>query len=104
MFNTVIINPYIAKVARPQLARRYLQIVGTAIVISAIICAVAFLFPEPFLWILGPKYQNLRAEVKWLMALSCLNYVSGVIWTIHSARRWIYWWVSELHPLTETTS
>lgn len=91
-FNAVIVNPYIARLARSYLVRRYLQIVGTATVISIAICVIAFLFPDPFLWILGPKYQNLRTEVSWLLAVSCLNYVGGVMWTIHSARKWIFWW------------
>jgi O-antigen/teichoic acid export membrane protein len=91
-FNAVIISPYIAKVARDHLARRYLQIIGTATVISIALCLAAFLFPDPLLWILGPKYQNLRTEVSWLVAVSCLNYVGGVMWTMHSSRKWIYWW------------
>lgn len=91
-FNAVIISPYIAKVARDHLARRYLQLVGTATIISIALCLAAFLFPDPLLWILGPKYQNLRVEVSWLVAASCLNYVGGVMWTMHSSRKWIYWW------------
>jgi O-antigen/teichoic acid export membrane protein len=93
-FNSVVISPYSAKVPRPNLARRYFQMVGTAALISAVICLGAFLFPEPFLWILGPRYQNLRREVGWAIAVSCVSYVGGVIWAIHSARKWIYWWVT----------
>jgi O-antigen/teichoic acid export membrane protein len=93
-FNSVVISPYSARVPRSHLARRYFQMVGAAVAISAVICLGAFLFPEPFLWILGPKYQNLRAEVGWAIAVSCVNYVGGVIWAIHSARKWIYWWVT----------
>lgn len=91
-FNAVIINPYIARVTRSYLVRRYLQIVGAATVVSISICVIGFVFPEPLLWILGSKYQNLRTEVSWLVAMSCLNYVGGVMWTIHSARKWIFWW------------
>jgi O-antigen/teichoic acid export membrane protein len=91
-FNAVIISPYIAKLTRANLARRYLKIVGTATIISTFLALSAFLFPDSFLWVLGPKYQNLRHEVSWLVAVSCLNYVGGVMWTIHSARKWIYWW------------
>jgi O-antigen/teichoic acid export membrane protein len=91
-FNAVIVNPYVARVARPNLGPRYLQFVGAATVISIIVCVIAFLFPDPFLWTLGPKYRNLRTEVSWLLAVSGLNYVGAVMWTIHSARRWIFWW------------
>jgi O-antigen/teichoic acid export membrane protein len=91
-FNSVIVAPYIAKVPRRSLVRRYLQIVGGATAISVCICLVAFLYPAPFLWVLGPHYQALRREVTWTVAASCINYVGGVMWAMHSSLRWVYWW------------
>ncbi|HEY9901386.1 MAG TPA: hypothetical protein V6D43_02980 [Candidatus Sericytochromatia bacterium] len=96
-FNGVIVEPYIAKVPRQDLARRYFQILGGASVISIALCGIAFLFPDPLVWILGSKYQNLRVETGWIVAGACVNYVNGVMWTIHSARKWIYWWGTGLY-------
>lgn len=93
-FNAVIIAPYIARVASQYLVQRYFQILGIAIVIAVAVLFAQFLFPRPLLWVLGPKYQNLQRETTWLVAVSCLNYVCGVMWTMHSARKWIYWWAT----------
>ncbi len=99
-FNSVIIMPYIAKVEHQHLLRRYLQILGTVSAISIALCTLAFAFPQPLLWILGSKYQSLRLETSWIVAVSCINYVSGVMWIMHSARKWIYWWLTILYIMS----
>jgi O-antigen/teichoic acid export membrane protein len=99
-FNSIVIAPYIAKVARPQLARRYFQILSGAFTISIFLTAISFIFPEPLLWILGDKYQNLRVEIGWAVAMSCVGYVNTVMMTMHSARKWIYWWWGSLNIIT----
>lgn len=96
-FNSVVVEPYIAKVARQNLAKRYFQILGAALVISISLSIISFLFPQPFLWVLGPKYHHLQAEIGWMVSGSCLSYIGGVMWTMHSARKWIYWWGSFLY-------
>lgn len=96
-FNSIVIAPYIAKIARPQLARRYFQILGGAFAVSIFFSVVSFVFPEPLLWILGDKYQNLRVEIGWAVAVSCVGYINTVMITMHSARKWIYWWWGSLN-------
>lgn len=96
-FNGVIVEPYIAKVSRQDLFKRYFQILIGAITISIVLCVIGFRFPEPLLLILGSKYQNLRLETGWIVAGACINYVNGVMWTMHSARKWIYWWGTGLY-------
>lgn len=95
-FNSVIIAPYIAKVLRQHLARRYFQVLGVAIAIATALSFLGFLFPQPLLWILGRNYQHLRVEIGWMVSVECINYVAGVMWTMHSARKWVYLWGSFL--------
>lgn len=95
--NSVIVQPYIAKVSQHQLFKRYLLMLGFAIAICVVVCAIAFLFPQPLLWVLGPKYQNLQVEVGWTVVASCLSYVGTVMWTMHAARKWTYWWYTALY-------
>jgi hypothetical protein len=95
--NSVVISPYIAKLPRARLAVRYVQILIIAIVISSSLCALAFLFPQPLLWILGPKYENLRSEIGWAIAGACVWYVGSVVLAMNNARKWIYWWWSTVH-------
>jgi O-antigen/teichoic acid export membrane protein len=93
-FNGIVIEPYIAQLDRKVLPQRYFLILSVGIFISSIICTIGFAFPLPLLWLLGSKYQDLQLEVGWVVAGACLNYIGGIMWTMHSARKWIYWWVS----------
>jgi O-antigen/teichoic acid export membrane protein len=91
-FNAVMVEPYIARVPASLLPRRYAQILISAILLAAVIGVSGFLFPSPLLWLLGPKYAGLGREVGWMVLTACVGYVSGVMWTMHAARRWIFWW------------
>jgi O-antigen/teichoic acid export membrane protein len=96
-FNGVIIGPYIAALPAIKLRKRYFQFLGAAIVVAAVLSLLSFLFPDPLLWLLGPHYRALRGAVGWVVLTGCLSYVGGVMWTMHSARKWVYWWSSFCH-------
>lgn len=96
-FNGVIIGPYIAALAASRLRRRYFQIVAAAVLLSTAISLLAFQFPDPLLWLLGPHYRDLRETIGWVVLTGCLSYICGVMWTIHSVRRWVFWWGSLLY-------
>ena len=91
-FNRVLVAPYIAKVNTENLAKKYFQILLGSVTIAAILSAIAFVFPQSLLWILGSKYQNLTAEVGWVIAASSFGYVANVLEVMNSSRQWIYWW------------
>lgn len=99
-FNTTLIMPYIARVSRSRLAPRYFQILSGVFAICMFITATSFLFPEPFLWLLGSQYQNLKIEIGWSVAVACVGYINTVMMAIHNARKWIYWWWATLHIFT----
>ncbi len=50
------------------------------------------LFPFALLWLLGPQYQGLDLEVLIAVVSGAVTFLSNVLWTIHSARRFVYWW------------
>jgi O-antigen/teichoic acid export membrane protein len=91
-FNSVIIAPAIARVSRLLLLRRYSQVLAGALLISAVLIGSALAFPDAYLWLLGHKYEHLRGELAWMMVSSCIGYLTGVLWTMHSARKWIFTW------------
>jgi O-antigen/teichoic acid export membrane protein len=95
--NSVVINPFIAKVPRAKLFRRYVQILGVSLGIASSLCLLAFLFPRPLLWVLGPKYMNLGSEIGWAVAGASAGYIGSVLLAMHNARKWIYWWWSGAH-------
>ena len=89
--NPLITSPYFARLPRARLAKSYtvaLLIAGSATLALGVLASCV---PGLFLWVLGPKYHDLRTEVILVIAAGGVACVSDFIWTIHSARRFIYW-------------
>ena len=91
-FNGTIVAPYIARAPVAHLALRYTQAISLTVVIAALLCAAAFLFPSAFLWLLGPKYHGLRVELFLSLIASSLALLSGTLYTLNNARQWVYHW------------
>jgi O-antigen/teichoic acid export membrane protein len=85
--NSIFTEPYFAKLPRQQLVTRYVL----AILVGAIL-SFTWLFPSVLLMVLGPQYQGLNTEVLISVASGALAFVSNLLWTIHSSRRFVYWW------------
>lgn len=98
-FNVTVIEPYMARQPKHRVLRNYLLILSVASAICTVICLVGFLDPQWILWLLGPNYAKLQRETGWLLLSSCFSYLTGVVWYMTTARRWIYWstsWVTIL--------
>ncbi len=91
-FNSVIIEPYVARLPAAILRKRYIQILSVAVLIAIAIGSVGACFPETLLWLLGPKYNGLEREMSLIVITACIGYVSAVMWTMQAARKWIWWW------------
>jgi len=92
--NPILVEPFFAKLQAARLKRVYLASVALIAVGAAAFSGLGFLFPEVFLWILGPNYSKLRVEVGLMILSSAIQYVSGFLWVVHSSRRFVYWWVT----------
>ena len=90
--NPILVEPFFARLPAPRLKRTYLLSATIVVCFAALFSSVAFLFPELFLWVLGPKYSGLRIEVGLFGLSSSISYVNGFLWVVHSARRFVYWW------------
>ncbi len=90
--NPILVEPFFARLPAPRLKRTYLAALALVVVCSAVFCALAFLFPSIFLWILGPHYNQLSREVGLVILASCIRYIGNFMWIIHSSRRFVYWW------------
>jgi O-antigen/teichoic acid export membrane protein len=90
--NPVLVDPYFARLPRSRLKANYLGALAAVGSVCLCLIAVAWKFPEVFLWVLGPRYSSLRYEVFLVIVSSSLSYLNGVMWVIHSARRFVYWW------------
>ena len=89
--NPVLIEPFFAKLSAARLKRLYGAGVICVVCFSFSVSALAFFSPEVFLWILGPKYQDLRVEVGLAILGSAIRFLNGFMWTVNSARRFVYW-------------
>lgn len=90
--NLILVEPFFARLPAARLKRIYLVSVFLIALCAAAFSSLAFLFPGIFLWILGPHYRDLRFEVGLIILASSIRYISGFMWIIHSARRFVYWW------------
>lgn len=88
----LLIEPYFASLPASRLKRSYLGVMLAEGALCLLVTGLAAYFPEVFLWVLGPKYANLRYEVFLAMATNSMGYLCGVLWTIHGSRRFVYWW------------
>ena len=90
--NPLLLEPYFARLPSSRLKRNYLGIVAVEGAFCLVFAGLAHSFPELLLWVLGHKYSGLRLEVFLMIASSTMGYFCGVLWVIHAARRFVYWW------------
>ena len=94
MMSPLLIEPYFARLPEDRLTRNYIGALTAVGCFCVSMTLVSAYLPQVFLWILGHKYSGLRHEVVLMIATSSLSFFSSVIWVIHSARRFVYWWNS----------
>ena len=90
--NPILVEPFFARLQSSRLKRIYFSSAAAIAAVSTLATLAGFIFPEVFLWILGPHYSNLRIEVGLAIAGSSIRYINGFLWVIHSSRRFVYWW------------
>lgn len=90
-FNMVVIEPYIARLRQDRLLATYLKVVAVAVTCCIPIIVIAFIWPEPILWLLGSKYAGLRELIGWQVLASCITYVAVLGWVMNRARKWVFW-------------
>jgi O-antigen/teichoic acid export membrane protein len=95
-----LVAPRMARYAGPRLLlRRYLQVVAVAFVACTTVFILSWLFPQPFLWLIGPKYAGLGTLLPIAMAAALLYALALTIYSLNASRAWIEQvWVSI--PLT----
>jgi O-antigen/teichoic acid export membrane protein len=85
-----VIYPRFARVQEAGLLwRRYWQILGGHAVLALALLGVAAIFPDAFLWVLGPKYANLKHELLLMILSAVLFSILACMWQLNVARGWI---------------
>ena len=90
--NMLFVEPYFAKLPKARMRSRYTLALLLAAMISVAVMQLTYFYPQALLSLLGPQYRDLRFEVQLAVAASAVGFFSNVLWTIHSARRFVFWW------------
>ncbi|WP_213805519.1 hypothetical protein [Granulicella sp. dw_53] len=94
--NSILLAPQIAKSPSRTLRKRYFFALFLVTSVAFVLSISAKLFPEMYLFVLGPKYHGLRLEVLYVVLSSSIGYVSGAMWSMNSARKWVFWWTGTI--------
>jgi O-antigen/teichoic acid export membrane protein len=87
---TGIVLPSFARCQSPKfLFRRYAQILATISLFSAALVALAALFPNQLLWIIGSKYSHLQSELILVIVSSGLLFVVNTMWSLNATKAWL---------------
>jgi len=90
MAGGVLIAPYIARLPQEKLFKTYCSVIGGCILFCFSIILFGLYVPQPFLLILGDKYEHLAPEIVLLLIASGINLINGIIWEMNESRKWIY--------------
>lgn len=91
--NGMLIAPFIARQDHARLFPRYCLVAIFAILVAASIFSAAWAFPSLFLAILGFTYADSAPALLPMVAGASIGYLNEVLWTMNSARKWVFWWM-----------
>ncbi len=93
VLGSLMANIFAPAFARCQEKRRlgvlYAGIVGGVIVFGLCVLGGAWLFPNQFLFVLGPHYSHLQRELLLMVGGATLNMVASTLWALNASRAWI---------------
>jgi len=92
--NSILVAPYFSKLASGQVFSKAALFVCCSLLFALASSAFVYYLPEPFLWVLGDGYQHLKFEVFLVMAVSALNLVSMLMFSLCLSRKYIFSWYS----------
>jgi O-antigen/teichoic acid export membrane protein len=89
---TTLLAPRFARCQeRAALTSLYLSLVGAAVSLLLPMFVVIWLWPEPFLSLLGDQYRGLARECVWVVGTGLVAQLGIVLWSLNSSKGWIGW-------------
>jgi protein-S-isoprenylcysteine O-methyltransferase Ste14 len=89
VYITVAVPRFARNNGRAKLRRQFWFIVGSFAVLLTGLVFFTWIFPEPLLWLLGPKYQHL-SNLVWLAALSVgMSSFLSLVNNLNSSKGWV---------------
>ena len=85
-----LVMPYFARTEQStQLESGFVALNAFFAALLGLLVAAAVLAPAPILWVLGPHYAGLGAELVWMVLATALATWSGALYTVACARGWV---------------
>lgn len=85
-----LVQPFFARSRRPrELISGFIALNGFFAVVSIALVALASLAPGLLLWVLGPRYGDLKSELVWMVLGASLSAWSGAVYAVGAGRTWI---------------
>ena len=88
---TILVEPYMARLSQQRLLRNYLGFILLTATACLPLVWIAFRWPGVYLWVIGAKYEGVRLLLGWYILSASMNLVSGVVWVMNRARKWVFW-------------
>lgn len=88
--NPVLVAPLVARSRSDALPRTYLGVGAVVALVGVFLALSAWLLPDPYLWLLGPRYAGLGDAIGWAVTAGSLALVAGTLFTMNAARKWVF--------------
>jgi O-antigen/teichoic acid export membrane protein len=75
-----------------EIPRRYAGLVMLTAGFLAPFVFIAWVFPQPLLWILGSAYGGLEYELLLVVLAACLQQLGGAMLWLNHCRAWVHWY------------
>ncbi|MGE3779441.1 MAG: lipopolysaccharide biosynthesis protein [Pirellulaceae bacterium] len=72
-----------------RLPQLYLKLITGTVAVVVPLMVASWVFPKPFLWLLGSKYASLEAECGWVVTAVCVSQVGAAMWALNISKAWI---------------
>jgi O-antigen/teichoic acid export membrane protein len=95
VFSAITTTLFAPRFARCQdrvtLKSLYLTLVGASLLMLLPLFLLVWLWPEPFLWLLGGQYHGLARECVWVVGAGSIAQLGTIMWSLNSSKGWIGW-------------
>ncbi len=87
---STLVMPFFARTEQSaQLEAGFVALNAFFATLLGLLAGAALLLPIPILWVLGPHYAGLHAELIWMVLATALTAWSGALYSVACARGWV---------------
>jgi hypothetical protein len=92
VFNNLLAPWFARRQTSSELPRLYAGLVALTAGFLAPFVYIAWVLPQPLLWILGSAYGSLEHELFLMVLAACLQQLGGAMLWLNHCRAWVHWY------------